>query len=145
MYQDPLNIQCNYCKKYSERYISDLKEHDVCCKFCGENISYIWAEMEQHRKSHIINMWPSNFIFESFDAFDIDIDTVTEKDFDQINTLSDLVSYIVRNEKNVDIVEKYLLSLKIFECISNKKDIFTINLLDLAAVVLNENRLLNEQ
>jgi len=134
-YIDPLNIQCKHCKNFRNYSLIELKKTNVCCKFCGESLAYVNFEMEAKQKELVIEMWPGNFIFDGFDAFDLDLELISESEFDNIKNISDLIEVITSNIDSDKNVEDYFVSLNILEPLlkcNNYKDVFLMDLSEVA-------------
>ena len=93
-YADPFTVECEKCGFDSQYPLDNVLQFSVDCKSCGFRLEKCAEIMHKNIKSHKTSLWPAHFIFEGFEVFNVDIDNVTDDEFDSINTLRDFCMYV---------------------------------------------------
>ena len=135
-YSDPFTVECEECGFKSQYPLNSVLKFSVDCKNCGFRLKKCAEIMHDNIKSHNASLWPVHFIFDGFDVFGVDIDDVTDDEFDSINTLQDFCIYV--EGKIGCSIEKNLFSipmLKEFKSSYELNDLLGMQLVKLGNIV----------
>jgi hypothetical protein len=93
-YADPFSVECEECGFEDQYPLNNILKFSAVCTSCGFKLNKCAEVMHKNIKSHNASLWPTHFIFEGFEVFNVDIDDVTDDEFDSINTLQDFCFYV---------------------------------------------------
>lgn len=93
-YADPVSVECEKCGFEARYPLDNVLKFSVDCISCGFKLKECAEIMHKNIKSHNASLWSTHFIFEGFEVFNVDIDGVTDDEFDSINTLQDFCIYV---------------------------------------------------
>lgn len=135
-YSDPFSVECEKCGFESQYPLDNVLKFSVDCKSCGFRLKKCAVVMHDSIRSHNTSLWPAHFIFDGFEVFGVDIDDVTDDEFDSINTLRDFSIYVER--KIGSSIERNLFSiptLKEFKSTYELDDLLDVKLVKLGNIV----------
>ena len=93
-YADPFSVKCEKCGFEAQYPLDNVLKFSVDCIKCGFKLRESAEIMHHNSKLHRTSLWPTHFIFDGFEFFNVDIDDVTDDEFDSINTLQDFCGYV---------------------------------------------------
>ena len=133
---DPLTAQCEFCSSISKYPVKDLLNSSATCTNCMKILIETPLIMKKSMRQHAMDMWPIIFIFDACEMMDLDLDNITDEDFDNVVYISDFKLLMEKLGCNQEI--KDILKLPIFKDILSKIDIpnlesYSINTLALIA------------
>ena len=117
-FMDPHPTQCEFCQTTFHYPVKDLLAYKTKCLQCGKSLKDSADEMHRTLKVHRIKTWPMHFIFDGIEVFEVDIDALTDAEFDAIKTIQDFVQLVEKiNGKDVT---KEIQSMKKIQSILHK-------------------------
>jgi len=138
-YIDPLPALCESCQTKSDYSVADLLAYKAKCIQCGKVLENVANVMHETNKAHKLETWPMHFIFDALEVFEVDIDDLSDEEFDAVKTIQDLVQ-LIEKIKDKNITEQ-IPSMKTLQPILNKiklNQLLKYQLEDLA-LIANKN------
>ena len=117
-FMDPSRTQCEFCQTEANYSVKDLLAYKAKCQQCGEILKHSANKMHRTLKEHKVETWPMHFIFDGLEVFEVDIDALTDAQFDAIKTIQDFVQLVKKT--NGKDVTKEIQSMKKIQSILNK-------------------------
>jgi len=112
-YIDPFPALCEFCHTKSNYAVKDLLAYKAKCIQCGKVLEKTASGMHESEKKHRVETWPMHFIFDGIEAFNIDIDDLSDEEFEAIKTIQDFVQ-LVEKIKGENITNK-IQSMKMIQ------------------------------
>ncbi|MDH5182214.1 MAG: hypothetical protein OEZ39_02630 [Gammaproteobacteria bacterium] len=138
-YMDPFTAECEHCG-YTDKYdLEELQKYQSHCKKCNLILKQTADQMHKNMKAHDLELWPTHLIFEAFDVWGGDIDSVTDSEFDAVETVFDLLT-LVQSKLNMagypQISELPMVKDYVVSC--NQESLLKMKLTELALAVMDD-------
>lgn len=88
---DPFPTTCEFCDEKGLYPLKELLVYEAHCKICGKKLIEGPLGMHKGRRSVAIELWPINLIWEACEEFDLDLDCISDEEFDSMCLLKDFI------------------------------------------------------
>jgi len=118
-FMNPYPTTCEHCNHKSNYPVNALLEFTSVCVKCNTAIRKTALAMHQTKREHSITMWPILFIFDALDVFDIDIDHISDEEYDNMETMDDFIILAKRIGNNTNDIEARIIDMDIIKPIKD--------------------------
>ncbi|VAW62592.1 hypothetical protein MNBD_GAMMA11-2735 [hydrothermal vent metagenome] len=116
---NPINATCESCQHQDLYPVDNLLSLTATCSKCGEILLHTGLSMNNTLREHRIELWPILFLWEALDVFNIDIDDISDDEFDNMLTINDFIFLAKRSNNQLENIEQRIIEFGILKPIKN--------------------------
>lgn len=93
---DPFRTACEFCKDTNFYPVKALLSYEAHCKQCGKKLIEGPLSMHQSIRLVKIDLWPISLLWEACEAFDLDLDCISDTEFDNMCLVKDFMKILYK-------------------------------------------------
>ncbi|WP_428820141.1 hypothetical protein [Microbulbifer sp. MCCC 1A16149] len=117
---DPFPTKCEFCNESNIYPVKELLAYKAICKSCGSKLIDGPLEMHKGKRSVAIELRPATLIWEACEKFDLDLECISDEEFDDMRLVSDFLKNI--EKMGFDGELESILELSSFKRVSQSID-----------------------
>lgn len=97
-FMDPFPTRCEFCQHKAYYPLKPLKAEKAGCLSCGKVLRKAARNIRRTEREHGIEIWPMALVFELMLQADVDLDLISEEEYDSASTLSAVIALLQLGE-----------------------------------------------
>ena len=93
-FMDPFPARCEFCQYLAYYPLEPLKTEKAGCLSCGKVLRKAARSIRHTLREHGIEIWRHALVFELMLKADVDLDLVSDEEFDNATTLSAVIALL---------------------------------------------------
>lgn len=91
---DPFPTKCEFCTEKNLYSVKELLAYEAHCKNCGSKLIDGPSGMHKGMRQVAIDLWPVCLLLDACEKFDLDIDRISDEEFDNMYLVKDFIKNI---------------------------------------------------
>lgn len=117
---DPMPITCPKCDHNDAYTVANLLDLKAVCSICGQNFKSDGLKMKENSRLHQLETWPFFFFADEVcEEFNIDLDDITDDEFDNLKTINDIIIIIKKNHSDASNIEKRIMNVDMLKTVKD--------------------------
>lgn len=97
-FMDPFPTRCEFCRHLAYYPLKPLKAERAGCVSCGKVLRKAARNIRRTEREHGIEIWPMALVFELMLQADVDLDLISDEEYDSATTLSAVIALLQSGE-----------------------------------------------
>lgn len=134
---DPYPVVCERCDYKAGYPVDDLLKYKAVCGQCGTDLVETSNSMHRTLKEHRIETWPMYFMLEGMEKFDIDLEDVSDEEYDEVQDMSEFLLLVEKYGKPCENFKSEVLKMDAFKGVPEdaRSSLYGLNFDEIARIV----------